>query len=596
MTLAISDAVRRAMSHPWLLEAALRSLVMGVAVFAALHLLRIRQVRAQRTAWVLALFAALAMPAMVYWPLHARMLPVLGPREHASLVSTFRRLGTTTMADPAASVSRKPAAAIPRTVANSVASARAMMTTHMAAILRSLTILYLTVTFLLLLRLLVGVALTLRLRSHARPARFGSHPKADVRVSGRIATPVTIGSTILMPASCTDWGASRLCIVLAHEQAHVDNADFYILLLAKVHCALYWFSPFGWLLQHQLAALGEALSDRAALDQAESRSTYAQVLLDFAKEAMQMRRPFAALAVARSSNLRPRIERLLNNQLFEDAFSTTRRYAILAATVVPVPLSSATLVGVHVARTAPSQERHRVASSALTEPYAGPASFAPGRVDAPTSISPNATVQAPGSGSSPGSSASGSGSSPGSGGSGSGSSPGSSGSGFPFDGRQDSWALVTADGNFRNTDNCCSGGYPTVPSDIKGEFLYVRRGKHAYILQDPALLSKADSLYAPVMLLATQRLALGKQQEALRKQQEVLGTIQQRNGARQGDAGQHQRNINEETIAPREQQSTLPEEQERLAQRQDQMGEASHQQLKPLIDQAIREGRTRLID
>ena len=34
--------------------------------------------------------------------------------------------------------------------------------------------------------------------------------------------------------------------VLAHEGAHVANRDFYVLLLASLNRAVFWFSPFAW--------------------------------------------------------------------------------------------------------------------------------------------------------------------------------------------------------------------------------------------------------------------------------------------------------------------------------------------------------------
>ena len=61
------------MSQYWMFEAALRSLVMGAAIFATLKVLRVRQVRAQRIAWVLTLLAAVAMPALVRWPIAMRL-------------------------------------------------------------------------------------------------------------------------------------------------------------------------------------------------------------------------------------------------------------------------------------------------------------------------------------------------------------------------------------------------------------------------------------------------------------------------------------------------------------------------------------------
>ena len=103
-------------------------------------------------------------------------------------------------------------------------------------------------------------------------------------------------------------------MVLSHERAHVRQRDFLIHTLAGLHCALFWFNPFSWWLQRQLSELGEALSDCAAVEQAESRASYAETLLAFAT---RCRWPLAAVAMANSSNLTPRIERLLSDRGFE---------------------------------------------------------------------------------------------------------------------------------------------------------------------------------------------------------------------------------------------------------------------------------------
>src|SRR4029077_12540459 len=65
-----------------LLEAAVRSLVMGAIIFVALRLMRIEHVRARRTAWLLALAGALAMPVLVSAQIGPRLLP-----EFASVTS-----------------------------------------------------------------------------------------------------------------------------------------------------------------------------------------------------------------------------------------------------------------------------------------------------------------------------------------------------------------------------------------------------------------------------------------------------------------------------------------------------------------------------
>ena len=71
-----------------------------------------------------------------------------------------------------------------------------------------------------------------------------------------------------------------------------------------------------------LSELGEALSDCAAVQQAESRASYAETLLAFATRA---RWPLAAVAMASSSNLSPRIERLLSDRGFERSFAPAQR-------------------------------------------------------------------------------------------------------------------------------------------------------------------------------------------------------------------------------------------------------------------------------
>ena len=65
------------MSTHLVLEAAVRSLVMGAMIMVALRLLRIDQVRARRTAWLLALIGALAMPVLVGAQIGPRLLPQL---------------------------------------------------------------------------------------------------------------------------------------------------------------------------------------------------------------------------------------------------------------------------------------------------------------------------------------------------------------------------------------------------------------------------------------------------------------------------------------------------------------------------------------
>jgi beta-lactamase regulating signal transducer with metallopeptidase domain len=171
---------------------------------------------------------------------------------------------------------------------------------------------YLLVSAIFLLRLFVGLALALRIWHRAEATSVLLDPRAnEVRISNDIQTPVTIGSSIILPASYEEWDQHKLHMVLAHERSHVHQGDFYLQFIAGVYASLFWFSPLGWWLKKEISDLGEAISDRAALKEAQSRATYAEVLVEFAAIP---RRPLAGVAMARSSNIRRRVDRLLIEQ------------------------------------------------------------------------------------------------------------------------------------------------------------------------------------------------------------------------------------------------------------------------------------------
>ena len=215
--------------------------------------------------------------------------------------------------------------------------------------------LYLAVSAALLLRWFIGIVSSARLWSQATPleaTEFGDIDSAiATRSSNRIFSPVNIGSGIVLPADYREWPPEKLRAVLAHEGSHVRQRDFYLQLLAGLYAALTWFSPLGWWLKRKLSELSEAISDRAGLQESRSRSAYAQLLLEFAA----LPRPtLTGVAMARSNNLSHRIDRLLNESSFKQAFTGSRR-AFVAALIVPAVLVAATALFRVEAAAAPGQ-------------------------------------------------------------------------------------------------------------------------------------------------------------------------------------------------------------------------------------------------
>ena len=63
---------------------------------------------------------------------------------------------------------------------------------------------------------------------------------------------------------------------------HVAHADFYVLLLATLNRAVFWFNPLAWWQLIRMAELAEIISDDAALETLDDRPSYAGILLDVA--------------------------------------------------------------------------------------------------------------------------------------------------------------------------------------------------------------------------------------------------------------------------------------------------------------------------
>jgi len=395
---------------PLLIEAALRALLVALVVWGGLRLLRVGNVLAQKTVWALVLAAAVAMPLLMRWhglPAFATLRvpllvkrpvpqiappaePVLLPK-HIGALSTPSLFEANAVSEPASTGgSRFPAPSIskrqygipdPTPVPSSqqeTVSLRSLIANRPVVRLiqwQSLAgLLYLAVAVALTLRVILGLAAASRLWFGAKPVFFDeewdSFPRLHLRSSAAIASPVTIGSAVLLPADYAQWDAEKLRIVLAHERSHIRQGDFYLQLLAALYAALFWFSPLGWWLKSKLRNLGEAIGDHAALNHAASPASYAQLLLEFAA----LPRPtLIGVDMARSSTISQRIERLLNDSTFSQAFAGGKRRALLAVLVVPVAIFAAIAV-----------VRVEAAGGAITHAPTQAAPAAPANTGAPT--------------------------------------------------------------------------------------------------------------------------------------------------------------------------------------------------------------------
>jgi len=294
------------------LDGAVRSALLLVVVLLALKALRVRNPHVLMAAWQMVLAASLSMPLLVALARLALPAPGLALAE----------ILPTDLASRVAPMLAAPA--LPETASNSEPPA--------VDWLAIASWLYVAVAGWLVLRWLLGCLLMWRLCRSAAPVWEDWTDGRDIRVHPAIAVPATFGSTILLPLSHAGWDMTQRRAVLAHEHAHVRRADFYVLALASLNRAVFWFNPLAWWLHDRIADLAETRSDAAAIQDIGDRVRYAEILLGFAGGTT---RSAVTLAMARTRTVRHRVERILGESLLPGKMDW-RTWGALAAGIVPL--------------------------------------------------------------------------------------------------------------------------------------------------------------------------------------------------------------------------------------------------------------------
>jgi GWxTD domain-containing protein len=283
-------------------ESALRSLGLALAVWITLRIFRVRDLHIHFLAWTGVLLSCLSMPVLM-----------------PALASLIRRTPTVV----AEWIPPAPALIGPFASASSTNGGQPIDW------LRLVLIAYVAVAAVFLIRLIGGLYQSRRLRDSAMPLHEAWTCNNDVRVSDKIRLPATVGSTILIPANWIEWTAFERTSVLLHETSHVRRRDFYIHMLAGLNRAIFWFSPLAWCLERHLTEVAEVICDDAAIRHVEDRVSYAEVLVRLTEKAVQPR--FLGMAMARGKTVARRVERvLLETMIAPDASWIRRMLTVLA--------------------------------------------------------------------------------------------------------------------------------------------------------------------------------------------------------------------------------------------------------------------------
>lgn len=322
-----------------MVDAAVRSLLLGCFVALALEAFRVRSLRVRLFAWRGVLVVALAMPLLILISPGIRLIVPLPNLQRGSTSGTVAAV-TTVSASPSVptrqteiSALAAPAAASPAVRSN---GSVVTPTTNAPAARREIPwpILafggYLIVALAFFVRFSIGMRLGARLERTASPIddphalqilsaasrAAGLRALPRLRESEMLCVPVTLGVShpvILFPSGWRAWDEGELEAVLSHEVSHVERRDALMQRVALIHRATFWFNPLGWWLDRHLARLSEHLSDEAALARGADRTRYAEALLGFFAqlETSPARVWWQGVSMAKAGQAEKRVERIL---------------------------------------------------------------------------------------------------------------------------------------------------------------------------------------------------------------------------------------------------------------------------------------------
>jgi len=141
--------------------------------------------------------------------------------------------------------------------------------------------------------------------------------RGEIRVlrSAWVGTPLAWGllrPALLLPEDALGWSADRRRAVALHELAHVKRRDCLVHLLAQATRAVHWLNPLAWLGAKRIRAERERACDDMVLTAGTRSADYARLLLDVARSRGDRRLSWAAVSMARPSELEGRLLAILD--------------------------------------------------------------------------------------------------------------------------------------------------------------------------------------------------------------------------------------------------------------------------------------------
>ncbi len=157
--------------------------------------------------------------------------------------------------------------------------------------------------------------LSIRARLHtATPLELDVPARIPVLSSSASIEPSVFGilrPVLLLPNRITtELSAAQIESILLHESAHVGRRDNLGAALHMIVECLFWFHPMVWWIGRRMAEERERACDERVLHRFDEPETYAEAILHVCKR--HLKSPLACMAGVASSNLRERVEGIMN--------------------------------------------------------------------------------------------------------------------------------------------------------------------------------------------------------------------------------------------------------------------------------------------
>jgi TonB family protein len=169
------------------------------------------------------------------------------------------------------------------------------------------------------------------------------HP-VEVLESPAGTMPMTYGvlrPAVFLPVDSTEWDDGLRHAVLLHELAHVRRGDVAAQILARLALAMHWWNPLAWMAWRQFLRERERATDDMVLGMGVRASDYAGHLLQMARSGNAPTLAWAAVAMARRSQLEQRLAAILDARTSRAMVGRAPAcFAAVAAVALVAPLAA----------------------------------------------------------------------------------------------------------------------------------------------------------------------------------------------------------------------------------------------------------------